>query len=305
VPAAKRIAECVDVSQGTLLDSLTGVRPSSAAATNDNGSGVGLANPSTKGKDHLAAPEDGRTPEAVGGHSVVAALGCALSREIAENGFAIVRNVLPPSRRQALIDALGPVAGAGRRGLLGVPMVARLANSRRILGLVRPHVPGEPRAVRAIYFDKTPDKNWLVSWHQDLTVAIASRVDVPGFGLWSIKDGVVHVQPPVEVLERMLTARVHLDACDESNGALRVLPGSHRLGRLASAQIAKLNPGVGNVLCRVAAGDALLMRPLLLHASGRSVTPSHRRILHLEYAGEPLPGGLEWHEVKMGFNGSL
>ena len=44
------------------------------------------------------------------------------------------------------------------------------------------------------------------------------------------------------------------------------------------------------------AGDALLMRPLLLHSSGRLRTASHRRVIHIEYAAFALPGGLQWHD---------
>jgi ectoine hydroxylase-related dioxygenase (phytanoyl-CoA dioxygenase family) len=156
-----------------------------------------------------------------------------------------------------------------------------------------------PRAfpIRAIYFDKSPAANWLVPWHQDLTLVLRSHAEVRGFGQWSVKDGVPHVQPPVEVLEQMLTVRLHLDDADESNGALRVLPGSHRLGRLSPGQIQELRARQTDVLCTIAAGDAMLMRPLLLHASGRSTSQRHRRVLHIEYAAFSLPDGLEWHEA--------
>jgi len=94
----------------------------------------------------------------------------------------------------------------------------------------------------------------------------------------------------------MLTLRLHLDPADESNGALQVLAGTHRLGRLAPEQINHQRSIVPSFLCTVAAGDALLMRPLLLHASGRSTSQSHRRILHIEYAGFTLPDTIRWHE---------
>src|SRR5262245_7189469 len=75
--------------------------------------------------------------------------------------------------------------------------------------------------VRGLFFDKTPRANWKVSWHQDLTIAVRVRIEAPGFGPWSLKAGVVHVQPPAEILERMATVRLHLDDCSESNGPLR------------------------------------------------------------------------------------
>ena len=220
-----------------------------------------------------------------------------MDKKIEEDGFRIIPGVLEKAEQEELLSKLGPISGAGRRGLLGLSAVALLAKSPRLLTLVRPHVPSEPRPVRAIYFDKSPEKNWLVSWHQDLTLALRNRCDVPGFSPWSMKNGIPHVQPPVELLEQMLTVRLHLEDADESNGALRVLPGSHRLGRLSATQIQELRDAVPEVVCRVSAGDALLMRPLLLHASSRSISSRHRRILHIEYAAFALPKELQWHEA--------
>jgi len=178
-----------------------------------------------------------------------------------------------------------------------LPAVSTLACSARLLNLVRRHLPSEPFPVRGIYFDKSPRANWLVSWHQDLTLALCARAEHPGFGPWSVKDGVPHVQPPVELLELMLTIRIHLDDADESNGALRVLPGSHRLGRVSARRIQALRSERSDVLCAADAGDALLMRPLLLHASSRSRSQRHRRVLHIEYAAFSLPNELHWHEA--------
>ena len=208
----------------------------------------------------------------------------------------MLRGAIQPDEQRELLSLLGPAPKAGRRGLLAEPAVQRLARGERILRLIRPHLPEEPLPVRAIYFDKSPDANWLVAWHQDLTLTVRARADVPGFGPWSTKDGVPHVQPPVELMQQMLSVRLHLDDADAENGALRVLPGSHRLGRLSSERIQELRAQGSEVVCALSAGDAFLMRPLLLHASGRSTKASHRRVLHLEYAGFKLPSGLQWHE---------
>jgi hypothetical protein len=213
------------------------------------------------------------------------------------HGFALVPSVLDAAGVESLRAALGPVNGAGRRGLLGLPAVAELARSARLLDLVRPHLPAEPLPVRALYFDKSPDTNWLVPWHQDLTLAMRARAESPGFGPWSVKDSIPHVQPPVACLERMLAVRLHLDAADAANGALRVLPGTHRTGRLAAESIQQLRAERAEHLCAADAGDALLMRPLLLHASSRSDSPRHRRVLHLEFAAFDLPENLRWHEA--------
>ena len=211
-------------------------------------------------------------------------------------GFGRIPGVLPVSVRDRFLELLGDVNGAGRRGLLEDSQVWDLACSPALTDLVQPHLPQRARPVRAIYFDKSPDANWLVPWHQDLTLAVRQRKDVPGFGPWSVKEGVVHVQPPIPLLEEMLTIRLHFDDCDETNGALKVLPGTHLLGRLTPSDIQDQRAATAEVVCVMAAGDALLMRPLLLHASGRSASDRHRRVLHIEYAGFDLPAGLEWHE---------
>jgi len=219
------------------------------------------------------------------------------TRSLTQNGFAIVPRILDQGKCRELIDHLGPIDGAGRRALLKTPKVAELASSNLLLGLVRPHLRFEPRPVRGIYFDKSTDANWLVSWHQDLTISVRKRVNLPGFGPWSTKGGVPHVQPPIELLKQMIAVRLHLDDCDETNGALRVIPGSHLFGLLSHAHISELTEHSNAVACRLSAGDALLMSPLLLHASGRSKNPGHRRVLHIEYAGFCLPPELRWSEA--------
>jgi len=214
-----------------------------------------------------------------------------------KNGFEIVTGLLEPKERCELMTCLGPANGAGRRGVLGIPLVERMASSARIIALIRTRLKSEPRAVRGIYFDKSLKTNWIVAWHQDLALAVQARVDIPGFGPWSRKNGVPHVLAPAELLERMLILRLHLDDCDETNGALRVLPGTHLLGRLSASQIKSIVAGARPTTCCLSSGDALLMRPLLLHSSSRSRKPVHRRVLHIEYAAFDLPSGLGWYET--------
>lgn len=151
--------------------------------------------------------------------------------------------------------------------------------------------------VRSILFDKTPQDNWPVSWHQDLTIAVAERIDTEGYGPWSMKEAVNHVQPPDGVLENMATIRIHLDDTPAENGALWVIPGSHRNGKIAPGEIASSNRSE-RVACECRPGDVLLMSPLILHASRRSEVPKRRRVLHFEYAkADILAEGLRWHEM--------
>ena len=216
--------------------------------------------------------------------------------DLNRDGFAILTEVIPASRADALAEVLaGLGAGYGMRNLLrACPEVATLA--RELRTLVAPVLGAEAFAARGIFFDKLPGANWDVGWHQDLSIAVAERIDAPGFGGWSVKQRVPHVQPPVSVLERMLTLRLHLDDCDADNGPLRVVRGSHANGRLTDDQIERWKRGGEVVTCLVPKGGALLMRPLLLHASAPAEKPRHRRVIHLEYAADPLPNGLQWFE---------
>jgi ectoine hydroxylase-related dioxygenase (phytanoyl-CoA dioxygenase family) len=217
--------------------------------------------------------------------------------DLIRDGFAILTNVIPASRADALSEALaGLGAGYGMRNLLrACPAVAALAVD--LNALVKPVLGEGAFAVRGIFFDKLPGANWEVGWHQDLSIAVAERLDVPGFSGWSVKQGVPHVQPPVAVLERMLTVRLHLDNCGADNGPLRVLCGSHASGRLTDEQIERWKESGDEVACLVSTGGALLMRPLLLHASAPAEKACHRRVIHLEYAADPLPHGLRWFET--------
>lgn len=148
------------------------------------------------------------------------------------------------------------------------------------------------KLVRAILFNKTPDANWYVTWHQDRTVSVSEKFDHPEWKNWSLKEGVLHVQPPLAVLENMVTVRIHLDDATQDNGCLKVIPGSHLYGLLSQDQITEIVTPENIVYCEAGAGDALIMRPHLLHASSKSVDPSHRRVLHLEFCDWGFASGL-------------
>ena len=177
-----------------------------------------------------------------------------------------------------------------------MPSVLTLAQSKNLRSLVETVVGESARVVRGVYFDKQRDANWKVAWHQDLTIAVKERFDVEGFSGWSFKAGIQHVQPPASILEQMIAVRIHLDDADETNGCLRVIPGSHRLGRLTADQITHLRTPKEIVSCVIRSGDVMLMRPLLLHASSLALQPAHRRVIHLEYCAATLPKGLKWYE---------
>jgi hypothetical protein len=148
--------------------------------------------------------------------------------------------------------------------------------------------------VRVLLFDKTPATNWAVPWHQDRTIAVKARHDLAGFGPWSLKGDVHNVEPPVSVLEGMLTLRLFVDDCDDDNGPLEVAVGSHRVGRLPAGELASLVRRSEIFIGTGRAGDVLVMKTLAVHASKRARLPAHRRVLHVDYATCSLPEPLEW-----------
>lgn len=148
--------------------------------------------------------------------------------------------------------------------------------------------------VRVLFFDKPPDQTWALPWHRDLTIAVKNnRLPSQHFRKPTRKGGVLHIQAPPDILANMLTVRLHLDEVTAENGPLCVVPGSHR----DSPDSPAAERPAATILA--APGEALAMRPLLLHSSNCSHpgTHRHRRILHLEFAATPeLPDGYAWHE---------
>ena len=183
----------------------------------------------------------------------------------------------------------------GVRDVLKEPLLRSVATGA-LRNLVQSYLGAAAFAVRALVFDKTPLANWKVAWHQDVTVSVTEHREYPGWGPWSREAGTWHVRPPAQVLEGMLTVRLHLDDCGPANGPVRVIPGSHLAGRLSDAQVDALSRAGTPRDCVVPIGGVLLMRPLLLHASAPAVAPAHRRVFHVEYAAADLPDGFLWAE---------
>lgn len=86
-------------------------------------------------------------------------------------------------------------------------MIRELAWSVKVRSIAEDTAEDSAFPVRATLFDKTADANWLVPWHQDLTICVDARVEVPGYGPWTKKADVGHVQPPTSVLVRMLVGQ--------------------------------------------------------------------------------------------------
>ena len=184
--------------------------------------------------------------------------------------------------------------GAGSRNLLAADGLAALVSTLRRRLYEAGLLAGEYRAIQCTLFRKTAECNWKVPYHQDVSVPVASRIRHPALAGWSVKEDGLYVQPPVALLQRLLAVRLHLDDCTAEAGALKVLPGSHRKGRIASHEIPNLRSRENEVVVESMAGEMLVMHPLLLHASSKARRPNGRRVLHFLFA-PPAPGyGLSW-----------
>lgn len=222
--------------------------------------------------------------------SLQAAQIARAAEQLRRNGFAVVSGVAPPGLVSRLVASCPEIPQAGLRDLLAVaPAFRELAVRSEIQSLVASAL-GRPGFVtRAILFDKSPGANWALGFHQDVVIAVEGRFDIDAFGPWSVKAGITHVRPPANVLEGMLTVRVHLDDCGPDNGPLAVFPGSHGLGFLDDLVLKEWIERGPVVECPCSAGDAVLMRPLLLHGSRKAAAPSHRRVVHLGLRQIPCP----------------
>jgi Phytanoyl-CoA dioxygenase (PhyH) len=216
------------------------------------------------------------------------------------DGYALADIVLSAQQCEHIASSLPGLIAAGRggiRNLIAHPTVRRLLSHER-LGIYLWSVVGrELVAVKATLFDKTAEANWRVQWHQDRAIAVKERMQVAGYGPWSTKAGMVHVEPPAEVLAQMLSIRIHLDECGADNGPMRVIPGSHDAGKLRDDELSRVVEDGSTVELYAPQGAMLLMRPLLVHASSAARSPVHRRVLHIELAPPEAISPLQWQAI--------
>lgn len=217
----------------------------------------------------------------------------------AANGFVIVPSVFGSTECEALCHRLANSedGSVGTRSLLQQDWCRNLAVQLRSIPAIAEYLPDEHVAVQCTFFEKSSSLNWLVPIHQDLSIPVAGLVENAELKGWSHKEGNLFVQPPVSVLEQLLAVRLHLDDCSEEDGPLKVVPGSHQLGRIDAHQAPLVRQQSGEHVCTASQGSVLIMRPLLLHASSKSTGTSARRVLHFLYAPKALPFGLQWRDA--------
>jgi len=212
------------------------------------------------------------------------------------HGFAVVSKVIDRASLAAISNLLdaAPAEGAGSRGLLRHGWCQTLAAKLRSVLTTQLLLPEGAVAIQCTLFDKGPTKNWLVALHQDRSIPVRGKVEASELSGWSEKEGDIFVQPPVAVLEQLTAVRLHIDDCPPESGALRVVPGSHAIGVLSQAEAEQFRARHEEVVVPAASADALLMKPLILHASSKATSAARRRVLHFVYGPKVLPFGLQW-----------
>lgn len=228
-----------------------------------------------------------------------------IKNQLLHNGFAVINNVFTEAEIAALLNIIAQADTnkplfrktndlfAIRQFLKEVPGTHQLIFSK--LNDIIQDVFGDLYfPVKSIYFDKPEQSNWFVAYHQDLTISVDKKIDIDGFGPWTTKQDQFAVQPPLSILENNFTIRIHLDDTDENNGALKVIPGSHLKGIYRPETI---DWSVEQeVSCAVQKGGIMIMKPLLLHSSGRTTNNKQRRVIHIEFSNRELPAALKWSE---------
>lgn len=225
---------------------------------------------------------------------------------IETNGFAIIENVFTEEQIQKICKTIESTSGSGdtfrrsgglfaiRQFLKELPDIQSLIFTDAFKNLIIQLFGNDYFVVKSIYFDKPEKSNWFVAYHQDLTISVDRRVELSNYINWTVKQGQFAVQPPIKVLQNVFTVRIHLDDTDQNNGALKVVPGSH-LNEIYRPEDIDWKKET-ETSCSVPSGGVMIMKPLLLHSSGRTTNNNKRRVIHIEFSNQELPEGLQWAE---------
>ena len=229
-----------------------------------------------------------------------------IQEKVEHNGFAVVNYVFSDKVIDSILAIISEADHskstfrktsdlfAIRQFLNEIPDVVDPIFSVTLCNLITETFGNDFFIVKSIYFDKPETSNWFVSYHQDLTISVNKKIETDGFGPWTVKQNQYAVQPPLHILQDNFTIRIHLDRTDEENGALKMIPGSHLKG-IYRPETIDWNMEK-EVSCHVEKGGIMIMKPLLLHSSGRTTNGEKRRVIHIEFSRSNLPDGLGWSE---------
>lgn len=216
-----------------------------------------------------------------------------------EKGFEIINSVYTENQINRILKAIKELRIENRFGvrefLYKYSELQKLVFNSGLKNIIRSISPICKLSIKSIYFDKPPNANWNVNWHQDLTINLKSKNKIEGFKNWRKKDSRVVVQPPIDILENIFTIRIHLDDCSIRNGALRVIKNSHNIGVINMKEWSQ-GQEENEVICEINKGGILVMKPLILHSSRRVENCKNRRVIHLEFCDHEMSNKLDWKE---------
>ncbi|WP_262152192.1 phytanoyl-CoA dioxygenase family protein [Chryseobacterium foetidum] len=226
--------------------------------------------------------------------------------EISVEGFTVINNVFSDSEIEKISEVIQSIDTsketfrksedlfAIRQFLKEIPEVKDLIFNDNLKTIIKEIFGENYFVVKSIYFDKPEKSNWYVAYHQDLTISVNKKIQLENFGPWTTKQNQFAVQPPLDILENIFTIRIHLDDTDENNGALKVVPKSHAKG-IYRPETIDWKVETENI-CSVERGGVMIMKPLLLHGSNRTINGKKRRVIHIEFSDMILPEELQWSE---------
>lgn len=227
-------------------------------------------------------------------------------QELKEKGYSVLESVYTSSEVNNIKSIINNIDSNGiscneTKGLFAIrklliisPELKEFLFNGNFKSIIRYIGSDDYFITKAIYFDKPSESNWFVPFHQDISISSSNKANIKGYKNWTLKKGQYGVQPPVEILESIFTVRIHLDNTTKENGALKVLANSHKKGIVRND-----NPLLDKkifIFSPVNAGGVMLMKPLLFHASNRTINNKRRRVIHLEFSNKELKEPLEWLE---------
>jgi ectoine hydroxylase-related dioxygenase (phytanoyl-CoA dioxygenase family) len=230
-------------------------------------------------------------------------------RQVRQNGFTVIGDIYTDAEVAELISTIDKADKSNptfrkttdlfaiRQFLKEVPDVKKVVFNDKLKQIISGIFGDGYFVVKSIYFDKPEQSNWFVAWHQDLTISVDKKIELPGYTSWTSKHNQFAVQPPIKILEDNFTIRIHLDDTNVDNGALKVLSGSHLKNIYRPENI---DWSIENeTICDVKRGGAMIMRPLLMHSSDRTINEQKRRVIHIEFSRAELPSEIKWSELSI------
>ncbi len=226
--------------------------------------------------------------------------------ELEKNGYSILTNLYSDNEINQILNCIDNAEQnknsflktkdlfAIRQLIKNIPELTDLLFNKKLAKLISELSDFEYFLTKGIYFDKPSTSNWFVAYHQDLSISVNKKANVENYINWTSKKDQYGVQPPIKILQDTITIRVHLDDTNKDNGALKVIPKSHLQG------IIRIESKDWDIktehICEVKKGGAMLMKPLILHASNRTTNNKRRRVIHLEFNKHKLDTPLDWLE---------